>query len=135
MPSAPCTTHARVRAEHHQRASEQLRQLWTRNADELPRCTGRIRQRAEQIERRPNAQLAPRLRGVLHRRMERPREKERDAGVAQRPLDDRGRCIDIDAERLEDISRSAAARHRSIAVLRDRHAARRDARSRRPRKC
>ena len=47
------------------------------------------------------------------------------SGLAQASLDDRRRCIDADAERFEHIRAAAAARHRSIAVLGDLHAARR----------
>ena len=70
------------RPEQPQRAREQLGQLGTRHADDLPRRAGGIGQRAEQVERRPHAQLAPRRRRVLHRRMERRREEERDVAAS-----------------------------------------------------
>ena len=62
--------------------------------------------------------------GVPHRRMKRRREEERDAGLVEAALDDRRRGRDVDAERLEQVGAAAAARHRSVAVLRDRDAAR-----------
>ena len=123
MPSAPCTTQARVEPSSMQRARQQLGQLRPRHADDLTRRARGVRQRTEQIERRANPQLTPGGRRVLHRRMKRRREEERDVRVAQRALDDCRRRGDVDAELFEHVGAAAAARHRSIAVLRDLDAA------------
>ena len=115
------------RAEQPQRAREQIGQIGPRHADDLTRRAGGIRQRAEQVERRPHAHLAPRRRrrasstdGTSARR------RTRCCRVVQRALDDRRRRGEVHAELLEHVGAAAAARHRSIAVLGDLDAARRD---------
>src|SRR6188768_1268868 len=75
------------RAEHQQRARQQFRQLGLRDADNLARSACRIRQWAEKIERRSDSKLPPGWSSVLHRRMKRRREEERDASVTKRTLD------------------------------------------------
>ena len=135
MPSAPCTTQARSGAEQQQRAGHQLGELRARHADQLPRRAGRIGQRAEQVERGPDAEFAARRPGVAHRRVERRREKEPDAGLGEAALDDGRRRGDADAERLEDVGAAGPARHRAVAVLGHAHAARGDDDARRTRRC
>ena len=78
-------------SEQQQRARQQLRELRARHADELPRRAGGIRQRSEQVERGPHAELAPHRARVAHRRMKGRREEESDARLRQTALDDGGR--------------------------------------------
>ena len=113
-------------AEQHQRARHQLGELGTRDADDLPRRAGGIRQRAEQIECGPHAKLTPHRSGVTHRRVERRREKESDAGLGKTPLHDGRRSRHADAQRFIDVRAARFARCGSIAVLRHPNAARGD---------
>jgi hypothetical protein len=78
------------RAEHHQRARQELGELGARHADDLPRRARGIGERSEQVERRPQAELAPCRARMAHRRMKRRREEERDARLAQAALHHRG---------------------------------------------
>ena len=64
--------------------------------------------------------------GVAHRRMERGREEEADAGFGETSLDDGRRRRDANAKRLVHIGAAGTARGRSVAVLRHAHTARRN---------
>ena len=66
-------------------------------------------ERTEQVERRPDADLAPGRAGVLHRRVEARREEEREAVLAQGGPGRGGVVVDPDAERLEDVGRARRA--------------------------
>ena len=88
-----------------------------RDADDLPSGAGRVRQRADQVERRPHPDLASRRAGVLHRRVETLREEEREAVVAQGRRRRLGVMVDPDAERVEHIGRARSRRHRAVAML------------------
>jgi hypothetical protein len=112
--------------QKRQRARDELGQFRARHADELPGGAGRIGQRPEEVERRPDPEFLACRRGVPHRRVERRREEERDAGLDQAALDGGRRRPDVDAERLEHIRAAAPAGHGSVAVLRHAHAAGRD---------
>ena len=113
-----------LRAERGQCAGHQIGQFGPRHADHLPPGAGRVGQRTEQVERRPDAELPAHRAGVPHRRMEGRREEERDARLVETAFDHRGRRRHVHAERLEQIRAPATARHRPVAVLGHLHAAR-----------
>ena len=92
------------------------------DAEQLPARAGRVGQRPEQVERGPDADLAPGRAGVAHRRVEVRREQEGEAEVAQRGAGGRGVVVDPDAERIEHVGRPGPRGHRPVAVLGDRHA-------------
>jgi hypothetical protein len=114
------------RAEQHQRARQQFREFGPRHADDLPPRTGRIGQRSQEVERRPNAQFAPHRTGVTHRRMERRREEKSDSDFGERPFDSGRRRRDPHAQGFVDVGAARLARRRPIAVFGDGDAARRD---------
>ena len=114
------------RAERGQGAGHQVDQLRPRHADHLPPGAGRVGQRAEQVERRADAQFPAHRPGVAHRRMEGGREEERDARLVEAAFDRRRRRGEVHAERLEQVRAAATARHRAVAVLGHLDAARRD---------
>ena len=105
------------------------------DAQQLAGGPGWVRQRAEQVERGPDADLAAGRSGVLHRRMEVRREHEREPDVAQRRA---GRCrvvVDADAEGVEDVGRTGLRGDGAVAVLRDRDARPPPSRARRSSRC
>ena len=106
-----------IGAEEQQRARHQLRQLRLGHADQLPLRAGRIRQRPQQVECGPHAKLPPHGGRLPHGRMKRRRKEKCDAHRVQRTLHHRRRGRQIDAQLLEYICASAAARHRAIAML------------------
>ena len=110
-----------------QRPREQLGELRPRHADELPRRAGRVGQRAEQVERRPDAERrgapAPRAAstgGTSARRRTRcpPRARQRSTTA--------GGAVTRTPSASNTSALPGQARHRSVAVLGDAHAARRD---------
>ena len=90
-----------------------------RHPEQLARHAGRIRERPEDVEDRPDPDLAPHGRGMAHRWVESRREHEPDADL----VDARGHGIrpevDLHAEGLQDVGAAARARRGTVAVLRD----------------
>ncbi len=81
----------------------------------------RVRERAQQVERRPHADLPARRAGVAHGRVERRREQEREAQLRHR-ASGRGRVVvDPDAKRVEHVRRARSRGDRAVAVLGHRH--------------
>ena len=87
---------------------------------------GRVGQRAEDVERGGDAQLAAGWAGVAQRGVEARRQAEADAGLDHAAGDAGGRQLDGHAERLEQIGSPATGRRRPVAVLADRDARARD---------
>ena len=78
---------------------------------------GRVGERAQEVERRRDAELAARHRGVPHRGVEGRREEERDAGLVDQGGDPFRRQVETDTERLEHVGRAGLGRRRAVAVL------------------
>ena len=124
--STPSPWMTNVRSVPRRRTTSAIRAAHGRIADpeQLAPRPGRVGQRAEQVERRPHADLAPGRAGVLHRRVEVRREQEREADLAERRARRRRVVVDPDPERVEDVGRAGPRGHRAVAVLGDRHAGR-----------
>ena len=84
-----------------------------------------VRERAEDVEDRPDAELAAHRRDVLHRNMVVLREEEADVYLLQQLRAALRRNRDVHAERLKHVRGSALRRGGAVSVLRDRDAARR----------
>ena len=104
-------------AERGQRLREQRHQLRPAHADQLPRGAGGIRERAEDVEDRPDAELPPHAAERLHRRVERRREQEHEADVVEHPPRERGLEVDPDPAGLEHVGRADARGDRAVPVL------------------
>ena len=87
------------------------------DADHLPADTGRVGQRAEEVEGGGDAELAPGGTGVAHRGVEPGREAEADAGLGHAAGHLVGAAVDAHAERLEQVGRAGRRRRRPVAVL------------------
>ena len=100
-----------------QHADHQWRQRRSADTQRLaPHATG-IGQWAEDVEDRPDPQLAPCRARVAHRRVKAGRETEADARrVDATPYAIRTKR-DVDAEGLEDVGAAAAARGGAVAML------------------
>ncbi len=101
---------------------DRAHELRRKDADHLGTRARGIRQRAEQVEHRSRCELAPDGRRVLHRRVVRRSEEEREAELVDRLLDLLAWQLELEAERLEDVGGAGARRHGAVAVLRDRGA-------------
>ena len=73
------------------------------DADHLCARSGRVRQRAEDVEDRARRELAAHRRSVAHGGVVGRREEEAEAELVDRALDPRGRKLELEAERLEDV--------------------------------
>ena len=80
---------------------------------------GRVAERAEDVERRADAELAARCRGVPHGRVEGGREAEGDAGLLGHLGHPLGGQVQPDAERLEHVGAAGLRGGRPVAVLDD----------------
>ena len=105
------------------------------DAEELARRAGGVGQRAEEVERGPDADLPAGRAGVAHRRVEVRREHEREPDVAERGAGRCGVVVDPDPEGVEDVGRAGLRRDGAVAVLRDRDAGARPRRARRSSRC
>ena len=92
------------------------------DAEQLPLGTGRVGERAEDVEDRADADLSARRAGVAHRGVQRLREQEADAGLVDAAADVGGVQRDVDPERLEHVRAPRRRGDRAVAVLGDRHA-------------
>ncbi|EOD60468.1 putative RNA-binding protein [Amycolatopsis vancoresmycina DSM 44592] len=110
-------------------AGERLRQhprlVGVRAADQRRARLGRVGQRAEQVERRRDAELAAHRAGVPQRRVERRRQEEPDADLGEAALDVLRRQADPHAEGLQHVRRAGLRRRAAVAVLGHRRARRR----------
>ena len=76
--------------------------------DDGPRGARGVRERADQVERGADADLAPGRAGVAHRGVEDRREQEREAELVQLPGRRFGVVVDPDAQGVEDVRRARA---------------------------
>src|SRR6185437_8796020 len=104
-------------AEPLQHAHLDADQIRMEHAEQLIRRTGRIGQRPQDIEYRPDAQFLAHRRGVLHRAVVVGRKHETDAGLADAGGNLRGAKHDVGAERLQHVGAARSRRHRPAAVL------------------
>ncbi len=89
------------------------------NAENLGLRTGRVRERAEDVEHGSHADLPAQAGGELHRRVEGGSEHEGEARALEAGGRRLRRQLDLAAERLEDVGGAAGARNRAVAVLGD----------------
>src|SRR5919201_599108 len=90
------------------------------HANHLKWRTRRIRQWAEQIERRVHAQFTSHLRNARRCLVKSRREDETDAVLVETTLDDLRRSGGVDPEYLEEVGTAAARRCRTRTMLRHR---------------
>ena len=107
----------RVDAAAGQHAGHDRRHPRVGTADRLGGGLDRVGERAEHVEGRGDAELAPRHRRVPQGRVEGGREAEGDADLLGEPGDAVGRQVEPDPQRLEDVGRAGLARGRAVAVL------------------
>ena len=98
--------------------SENGEELAAVNADQMRRHR-RVGQGSENIEDRPNADVAPRLHGILHRLMEQRRKQKSDADFRDALLDPFSGRIHFDAQSAQHVGAARLTRNRPIAMLRD----------------
>ena len=124
--------HRMVGAELTQRAEHRLGHRRVGDTDHLPAHTGRVDERAEEVERRRHTELFARGSEEPHRGVVARREAEADAGRVDAGRDAIRSELDRDAERFEDVCRAAVGGRGAVAVLHDPHTrTRRDQRSHR----
>src|SRR6266705_2184632 len=90
------------------------------HSNQLKWWTRRIRERAQQIERRMHAQFASHLRDARRRPVKQRCKDETDAVLVQTTLDSVGRSSGVDPEYLEEIGATAARGCRTRTMLRHR---------------
>ena len=111
-----------VRAQHGGDLGDPRRDLRVADADQGAAGTRGVRERPEQVEGRPDADLTARRAGVAHRRVKPGREQECEAELAEVAGRRLGVVVDPDPERVENVGRTGARGDRPVAVLRDRDA-------------
>ena len=102
--------------EHVRDRRHELRRV---HADDLRPRAGRVRQRPEHVEDRPRCEVAANRRRVPHRRMMRRGEQEAEAELVDRARDRLRRQLEVEAERLEHVSRAGGRGDGAVPVLRD----------------
>lgn len=113
-------------SELRESAREKFGVMRRRDADNLRGGSGGIGERTEKIENGANAESAARGNRMLHRRMNRGREKKTDADLFDGLANALGRLVDDDAELFEHVSGAGARARGAIAVFGDAHACSRD---------
>ena len=108
-----------LRAELQQDTRDRLAERGGRDAQELSTDAGGVRERAEDVEDRSDAELAPDRRSVPHRRVVARGEHESKSDLFEARRDAGRAEVDRDPELLEDVGAAAGARGRTVAVLRD----------------
>ena len=115
-----------LRAQLLQHAGLDADKIGMEYAHQNIRRTGRIGQRAEDVEHRAHAHLAAHRRHHLHRRVMHRREHEADSGGFDAGGHVFGPQLDLRAQRFEHIGAAGFRRHAAIAVFRDFRARRRN---------
>ena len=77
------------------------------DAQQLTPCPGWVRQRAQEVERRPDADLAPGRPRMFHRGVEVRGEHERETDLAKGRARGRRIVVDADPEGVEDVGGSS----------------------------
>jgi hypothetical protein len=108
---------ARAHAERAQHVADKLQVLLARDADELMRSSRRSGQRSENIKDGANAEFAPDVCDVLHRRMIDWGEHEGEAHVTEASSSSLGRKLDRHAVGFQEIGASALPRSCAITML------------------
>ena len=115
-----------LRAQVFQDVRKHLRKLRIVDADKLGGGAGGIRQGAQHVEDRPDADFPARSDGVFHGAVQSGREQKADADLLEALLDDFRFYIDVDAQRLQDVGAAATAGDGAVAVLGHGESGRRD---------
>ena len=93
------------------------RQTCIVDAQKLPLRAGRVRERPEDVEDRPDPDLSAGRPRVAHARVQRHGEEEADPALVDAASHVTSREAHIDAERLEHIRAPRRRRHRAVAVF------------------
>jgi len=117
--------HQHAGAPGGEHAGHHLGQIRPGATDQARARGGWVGQRAEQVEHRRHADLAPHHRRVPVGRVELRREREPDAHLAHTALHLLGAQVDPHPERLESVGAAGQRRRGPVAVLDHRHPARR----------
>ena len=107
----------RVDAAPGQHARHDRRHPGVGAADRLGRGLDRVRERAEDVEGRGDAQLATRHGSMAERRVEGRREAERDPDLLGEAGDPVGRQVETDPQGLQHVGRAGLAGGGAVAVL------------------
>ncbi len=110
-----------ARAEVFQYTGHFFGQIRIVHPEHLDGGSRRIGQRAEQVEKGAEPELAPNLRDAGHGRVEKGLVQKPDADLADARLYGRGRHIQVDPELLQDVGAAARARHAAAPVFGDAH--------------
>ena len=107
---SPWTTSARSEPSSRSTSASLGAAAGSPDAHDLAARSGRVRDRADQVERRPHADLAAGRAGVLHGRVVARGEEEGEAVGAQGLGRLVGGQVRAHAQRLEDVGRAARRR-------------------------
>ena len=91
-------------------------------SEQLKLSSGRICQRAEQVEDRPNSERFPHRHNILHGRMQEWSEAESNPDFVDALPYLFRRDLQVDSQRGQDVGRAARTRHAPVPVLSDRDA-------------
>ena len=105
------------RAEFGNCPGERVEELRLADAEELVRGVGGVRERAEQVEDRADAELLAKGRDVGHAAMEVRGEAEREADAVEALLRPLGSGLDVRTEFAEYVGTSRSAGDGAVAVL------------------
>ena len=106
-------------AQPGQRPRQRRQPAIVEHAHNLVQCTGRVRQRPQQVENGPNAHFPPGTDRIPHGTMVNRREHEPDTGPPDTCCHLFRRQINPHAGRFQYIGTAGASRHRAITVFGD----------------
>ncbi len=96
-----------AKAKVGKHAGEDLRERGMEDAEKLGRSAGGVCQRAQDVEDRADADLAADRGDVLHRGVKRLSEEKAHADLIDHLSDARGRHLQVDPQRLQDVGAPA----------------------------